>query len=348
MKKILGLITLFILVLAGCGADSSSEEAQSAWLVTDTGGINDKSFNQGTWEGLQQYADDNDIEIGYTETKDQSQTEQNLTAAAANSDIVIAAGYTAATPVYNAAVANPDTDFVIIDSEPTDENGEVVELDNIHSYLFKEQEAGYLVGYIAGMQTESNVVGFVGGMKNPPVQRFGLGYVQGVEAANPDAEVLYNYTGSFDNVSLGKTTAASMYAKGADIVFTAAGGVNAGVVEAAKDEIAKDNEVWVIGVDRDMYEDGIYDGDKSVILTSAVKQVGQAAYDALTLEFEGNFEGGVDNLGLAEEGVGLPEENPNLDQSVVDDAYASLEGADVKDTVDDVEASLGIKVSGDM
>ncbi len=348
MKKLLSLISLFIFVLAGCGADSENESAESAWLVTDTGGINDKSFNQGTWEGMQQYAEENDIEVGYTETKDQSQTEQNLNAAAANNDIVVAAGFTSANPVYKSATANPDTDFIIIDSEPADDNGDSVELDNVLTYLFKEQEAGYLVGYIAGQQTESDLVGFIGGMQNPPVQRFGLGFVQGVEASNPDAEVLYNYTGSFDNVSLGKTTAQTMYSKGADIVFTAAGGVNAGVVEAAKDERNKDNDAWVIGVDRDMYEDGLYDGENSVILTSAVKNVGQAAYDGLTQEFDGSFTGGVENLGLAEEGVELPEENPNLDQSLVDDAYKALEKADVKSTVEETESAISITVTGEM
>ncbi len=348
MKKMLALVSMFILVLAGCGTDTSDENAQTAWFVTDTGGINDKSFNQGTWEGLQKYADDNDIEVGYTETKDQSQTEQNLMAAAANNDIVVAAGYVAATPVYNAALANPDTNFILIDTEPTDENGDVQKLDNIHSYLFAEQEAGYLVGYAAGKQTKSDVVGYIGGIKNPPVQRFGLGYVQGVQAANPDAEVLFNYTGSFDNVSLGKNTAQTMYAKGADVIFTAAGGVNSGVVEAAKDEVAEGNEVWVIGVDRDMYEDGIYDGEKSVILTSAVKQVGEAAYKGLSLQFEGSFTSGVDSLGIEEDGVGLPEENPNLDQAIVDEAYESLETTDVLSTTEEVEDMLDITIKGDM
>ncbi len=349
MKKLLALITVFIVVLAGCGSSESEETKDTAWFVTDTGGINDKSFNQGTWEGLQQYAEDNNIKVGYTETKDQSQTEQNLMAAAANNDIVVAAGFVAATPVYKAAQANPDTNFILIDTEPTDDSGEVVELDNIHSYLFAEEEAGFLVGYVAGKQTKTDVVGYIGGMKNPPVQRFGLGYVQGVQAANPDAEVLYNYTGSFDNVALGKTTAQTMYSKDADIIFTAAGGVNAGVVEAAKDERNKDNQdAWVIGVDRDMYEDGLYNDTDSVILTSAVKQVGEAAYKGLELQFSGNFAGGVDSLGIEENGVGLPEENPNLDQSIVDEAYEALETNDIVSTTDDVEKMLEITVTGEM
>lgn len=350
MKKILTLISLFILVLAGCGADTKGEkkDTKSAWLVTDTGGINDKSFNQGTWEGMQKYAEENDIKVGYTETKDVSQSEQNLNAAATNNDIVVATGYTSANAVYKSAQSNPDTNFILIDTEPADDSGEAMKLDNVHSYLFKEHEAGYLVGYIAGKTTKTNKVGYIGGLNTPPVQRFGLGYVQGVEAANKDAEVLYNYAGSFDDVSLGKTTAQAMYSKGADIVFTAAGGVNAGVVEAAKDQMTKGNTAWVIGVDRDMYEDGIYEGDKSVILTSAVKEVGNAASNGLALQFDGNFKGGVDQLGYAEKGLKLPEKNPNLDQSVVDEAYASLEKADVKDNLEDTTKAISIKVTGEM
>ncbi len=349
MKKLVTLISLFVLVLAGCGSSTDSESANVATFVTDTGGINDKSFNQGTWEGIQKYAEDNDVEVSYIETQDQSQTEQNLNAAAAKSDLVIAAGFTASNALYKAALSNPDTNFVLIDSEPADENGNSMELDNVHSYLFNEHEAGYLVGYVAGKTTETNVVGYIGGMKTPPVQRFGLGYVQGVQAANPDCEVLYNYSGSFENVSLGKTSAEAMYSQDADIIFTAAGGVNTGVIEAAKEQRQSGNEAWVIGVDRDMYADGVYnDEGDSVILTSAVKQVGEAAYEALTLQFETGFEAGTESLGYQDGGVGLPEENPNLDQEVVDEALSSLDGADVKSTVEETEEILDITVSGEL
>ncbi len=347
MKRLLAMLSMMVLVLAGCS--SSDEDEKTAWFVTDTGGINDKSFNQGTWEGIQEYAEGKDIKIGYTETKEQSQSTQNLNAAAQSNDIVVAAGFTAADPVYQAATANPDTDFILIDAEPqSSDSEEVAKLDNVHSYLFKEEQAGYLVGYVAGKETETDTVGFIGGMSTPPVQRFGLGYVQGVQAANPDAKVLYNYAESFDDVSKGKTIASTMYSKDADIIFTAAGGVNSGVIEAAKEKVNKGDTAWVIGVDRDMYEDGKYDDDHSVILTSAIKNVGKAAQDGLSLEFESTFEGGTDSLGIDENGIALPEENPNLDQKIVDEAYKSLKGADVKNTKEDVEANLEIEVSGDM
>ncbi len=347
MKKLLAMLSMMVLVLAGCSSDSEAED--TAWFVTDTGGINDKSFNQGTWEGIQHYAEGKDVAIGYTETKEISQSAQNLSAAAEKNDIVVAAGFTAADPVYQAATANPDTDFILIDAEPQSSDAKTAaKLDNVHSYLFKEEQAGYLVGYIAGKETKTDKVGFIGGMSTPPVRRFGLGYVQGVQAANKDAEVLYNYAESFDDVSKGKTIASTMYSKNADVIFTAAGGVNSGVIEAAKEVVAKNKTAWVIGVDRDMYEDGKYDDEHSVILTSAIKNVGKAAENGLELEFNSEFKGGTDNLGIDENGIGLPEENPNLDDKIVDQAYKSLKNADVKNTKEDVVANLDITVSGDM
>ncbi len=347
MKKILALTAVMVLVLAGCGSSDSAGNGKSIGFVTDTGGINDKSFNQGTWEGIQKYSEENGIDASYIETKESSQYEQNLNASAADNDIVIAAGFTFASPIYNAANANPDTDFVLIDAEPTDTNGDVQELDNVHSYLFSEQEAGYLVGYIAGKETKTDQVGFIGGMQSPPVQKFGYGFVQGVQAANKKATVEFNYVGSFDDVAKGKTTAATMYSKGVDIIFGAAGGVNTGIIEAAKEEVSKGNEDWFIGVDRDMYDDGKYDGDKSLVMTSAVKNVGKAAQEGIKAHYDGDFKKGTTTLTFEDDGVGLPDENPNLDGSVVEDAKSSLEKAgDLATTKKDLDKDLKIEVNG--
>ncbi len=348
MKKILSLMLMMVFVLAGCGSSDSEGSVESIGFVSDTGGINDKSFNQGTWEGIEAYGEENDIKTTYIETKDASQIEQNLSASAAENEVVVAAGFTFATPVYNIAQANPDTDFIIIDAEPTDDAGEVQELDNVHAYLFNEQEAGYLVGYIAGKTTKTNKVGFIGGMQSPPVQKFGYGFVAGAQAANPDVTVAYNYTGSFTDVGVGKTTAQTMYSKGADIIFGAAGGVNTGIIEAAKDQISSGNEVWMIGVDRDMYEDGIYDGDKSLMLTSGMKMVDVAAKEGLEAHFNGEFTSGSTVLGYADDGVGLPEENPNLDQSVVDEALDALESADnIPASKDELDEILEVTINGE-
>ncbi len=349
MKKILSLMLMMVLVLAGCGSSTDSESAESIGFVSDTGGVNDKSFNQGTWEGIKAYGEENGIETGYIETKDESQIENNLNASASSNDVVVAAGFTFANPIYNVAKTNPDTDFILIDAEPTNADGEVEELDNVHSYLFNEQEAGYLVGYIAGKTTETDKVGFIGGMQSPPVQKFGYGYVLGAQAANPDVTVEYNYTGSFTDVALGKTTANAMYSKGVDVIFSAAGGVNTGVIEASKEQILdKDNPVWMIGVDRDMYEDGVYnDAGDSLMLTSAVKEVGVAATTGLEDHFSGNFSAGTTVLSYADGGLGLPEENPNLDDSLVEEAKSALEGAsDIATTKEELDEQLTVTVNG--
>ncbi len=348
MKKLLSLTLMMVLVLAGCGSTDSESSTESIGFVSDTGGINDKSFNQGTWEGVEAYGEENGYETSYIETKDASQIEQNLSASAAQNNVVVAAGFTFANPVYNIAQANPDTDFILIDAEPTDENDEVVELDNVHAYLFNEQESGYLVGYVAGKMTETNHIGFIGGMQSPPVQKFGYGFVAGAQAANKDVTIDYNYTGTFSDVGIGKTTAQTMYSKGADIIFGAAGGVNSGIIEAAKEERQDDNNVWVIGVDRDMYEDGLYNDTDSLILTSAMKMVDVAATQGLEDHFNGNFGSGATTLGFAEDGVGLPEENKNLDQSVVDEALDALKSAsDIPASKDDLDSILEVEVNGE-
>lgn len=237
---------------------------------------------------------------------------------------------------------------MLIDAEPTNADGDVEKLDNVHSYLFNEQEAGYLVGYIAGKTTKTNQIGFIGGMQSPPVQKFGYGYVAGAQAANKDVTVDYNYAGTFEDVGIGKTTANTMYSKGADIIFGAAGGTNTGIIEAAKDQLSKDNEVWMIGVDRDMYEDGIYEGDKSLMLTSAMKMVDVAATQGLTDHFDDKFTSGATVLGYKDQGVGLPEENKNLDQKLVDEAKSSLESMDkIPASKEDLDASLKIKINGE-
>lgn len=355
MKKFIALLFIFTVVLAGCTstggaeADPCSGGTPSVTLVTDTGGINDKSFNQGTWEGVQQYCTDTGNKATYIETKDQAQLESNLEVAAGQSPIVVASGNTFEKAMYEAAVANPDTKFILIDGQPYNAAADKQEdLPNVHSYLFNEVEAGYLVGYIAGKATTTDHIGFVGGQEILPVQRFGYGFIQGAQAANPDIIIDYNYTGTFDDASIGKTTAQAMYGQGADIIFTAAGGTNAGVIQAAVDSTQAGTPVWVIGVDRDMYDDGIYKdssgADQSVILTSAMKNVGNAAYAGIMSVEDNTFTSGTTTLDYASGGVGLPEENPNLASfsGLTEEAEKSLEdnAASLATTKEETEKAL--------
>lgn len=361
------MLSVVTITLAGCATTSSTNEFAGACdandpvigFVTDTGGIDDKSFNQGTWEGIEQYCAENNVGATYVESTDAAQVKANLTTMTETEgiEVVVGSGFNFATDMYEVAKANPDTDYILIDAEPTNpETGEVEQLDNVASYLFNEQEAGYLVGYIAGMTTQTDRVGFVGGQEIPPVQRFGWGYVQGVNAANPDATVDYQYAGTFTDATVGNTITETMIQQGSDIIFASAGGTNDGVVKAGIDHTTNGDPISIIGVDRDMYEDGIYEGSvdggdaKSVILTSAVKKVGNAAYSGLEGHFNGEFPGGkTTTLGLADDGVGLPETNPNLDDSAVKEANDSLTAyGEVSVDKDEIAKNLTISVNGNL
>lgn len=358
MKKLISLLTFVILVLAGCGAatDTSSEAETNPCetgeskigMVTDTGGINDKSFNQGTWEGIQDYCAETGVGATYIQSTDSSQYATNIETLAQSNEVVVAAGYYFETAIYDAAIAYPDVDFIIIDAEPVNSaTGEVATLDNVQSFLFEEQEAGYLVGYIAAKTSTTGHIGFIGGNPVPAVQKFGYGYIAGAQAANPEVIVEYGYANTFSDSNTTKTMAESQIALGVDVIFTAAGGANNGVVEATKTATLEnpDAPVWAIGVDRDMYDDGLYTDangeEKSVILTSAVKHVGAAAYSGITDHFNGTFEGGVSVLGYEDGGAGLPETNPNVDDALINEAVEAFESEEsVPTTADEVNAML--------
>ena len=362
MKKIISIISVFLLIIgiSGCGANSNKKGACGAGdpqvvMVTDTGGIEDKSFNQGTWEGIQQACSDLGVGGTYIQTTNESELEGNLRRAAQEGKTVVAVGFSFEKVLAKVAQEFPDVKFVAIDAQPTDEAGNPVTLPNVFSYFFKEAEAGYLVGYIAGKKTKTNHVGFVGGIKNPAVQHFGYGYIQGVQAANPNAIVEYQYADSFTDVSKGQQIANSMIASGTDIIFTAGGAVNNGVIEASITQTKSNpsQPISVIGVDRDMYQDGVYDGDKSVILTSAVKNTGNAAFSAIKTLKDGQTPPNVSYLNVNDGYVGLPEKNPNLanDQTIIEDAKVSLHQAvsasDLATDEDAVASVITITINGD-
>ncbi len=360
MKKLLALLSISAITLAGCGAstvenvDPCTQYDSKIGMVTDTGGINDKSFNQGTYEGIQQYCEEFEVGAKFIESTDSSQYAANIEALASENEVVVAAGYYFESAIYDSAIAHPDVDFIIIDAEPFNSETEEYEtLDNVQSYLFKEHEAGFLAGYVAGKTTQTNHIGFVGGEQVPAVQRFGYGYIAGAQAANPEIVVEYTYANTFTDEAIAKTTADTQITQGADVIFTAAGGANGGVVEAARTStVDAGNTVWAVGVDIDMYDDGIYqdaDGnEKSVILTSAVKHVGLASYEGIKAHFEDNFVGGTTVLGVNDEGAGLPETNPNVDDAIIDEAFAAFDAyGDIPQDADAVK-ELGVTINGNL
>ena len=210
--------------------------------------------------------------------------------AAKVSDIVSLAGFEFEKEITKTAEQYKDKKFMYVDS--------FVDAPNIASLIFKEQEAGYLAGYAAALQSKTGKVGFIGGTKIPPVERFGIGFVQGAKAAKSDIKVMYNYSGTFSDTNKGKTLAATMYDSGADVIFVAAGNTGNGVISEAK-------------------ERGIIDMSKSgesAILTSAVKNIEVAVTKILNEIKEGKFTKGEHIFGIKENGVGIPKENPNLSE----------------------------------
>ena len=234
-------------------------------MVTDVGGVNDGSFNQSAWEGLQRAAENFGCEVKYIESKGDADFVPNIESFLDEDyDLIICTGYVMADAVRDAAELNPDQKFAIVDDASN------ADLDNVTCMMFEQEQASYLVGLAAGYTTESNVVGFVVGQANETMNSFGYGYCAGVLDANPDATILQYNANSFGDASAGKTAVNTMVTKGADVVFHAAGGTGLGVIDGCKE-----NGIWAIGVDSDQSPLA-----PETILTSALKRVDNACYDA--------------------------------------------------------------------
>lgn len=266
-------------------------------MVTDIGGVNDKSFNQSAWEGLKKLSKDTGAQTKNLESKSDADYTPNLNQFVKEGyNLTWGIGFLMGDQLKAAATQNPKAHLAIIDN--------VVDAPNVESVTFAENEGAYLVGVVAGLMTKSNKIGFVGGIDIPVIKRFDLGFEAGVKAVNPKAAILKNYTGAFDKPDLGKTAAATMYNDGADIIFHAAGATGNGVFNEAKDRLKAGKKVWVIGVDKDQ---SLEFGD-DVTLTSMLKRVDEAVYRVSKDVIEGKFQGGKTTvLGLKDNGVGLPD-----------------------------------------
>ena len=244
-KKILAAVMSAAMVfgLAACGASSDSGNAgQSAGstenaaaeattdksdfkigLVTDTGGVNDQSFNQSAWEGLQAVADEYGVTVNYLESSGDADYVPNITSFMDEDyDLIICVGYMLADATRQCAESDPDQKFAIIDDSSCSD------LDNVTCLMFKQEQASYLVGYVAGLMTETNNIGFVLGNASETMHLFGYGYIAGATDANPDIKVQQYNAASFADAAGGKTAATTMVTNGADIIFHAAGGTEIG------------------------------------------------------------------------------------------------------------------------
>lgn len=318
MKKLLVFILSLTLVLALSACGGNEEEVTfEIGLVTDLGGIDDKSFNQGTWEGVVEFAEEFDLPEGnfrYLQSASDADYLPNINAFADEElDLIIMPGFLFEDSLKEASANYPDQKFLIIDM--------VVMSDNVASAVFAEHEGSFLVGVAAALKAQAageDTVGFIGGMDFDLIQKFEAGFEAGVWAVDPTMTVLVDYAGSFTDAQIGQTLAAKQYDDGAYVIFHAAGGTGNGLISEAKDRRSAGDDVWAIGVDKDQYEDGIYEGTNSAVLTSMMKRVDVAAYLVSVDTYNDEFPGGeILVFDLSNDGVGIPESNPNLSAAIV-------------------------------
>jgi len=291
-------------------------------LIFDLGGKFDKSFNEAAFRGAERWAQETGGKFREIELQSEAQREQALRRfAEAGANPIITMGFAMADPLTTVAPDYPDTKFVVIDVT-------WIEGANIRQIGFAEHEGSYLVGMLAEVASKSGTVGFIGGMDVPLIRQFGCGYAQGVKAANPDAKVIANMTGTtaaaWNDPVKGSELAKAQISQGADVIYAAAGGTGVGVLQTAADE-----GILSIGVDSN--QNYLHPGQ---VLTSMLKRVDVAVYDAM--KAGENVETGVFVLGLAEDGVGYALDEYNSDlitpemKAAVDEARAKIISGELK------------------
>ncbi len=295
LKTLIGAATAALLASTAMAAEFKPA------VVFDMGGKFDKSFNEGVWNGVKKFMDETGTEVMEFEVTNEAQREQAMRRMVRRgATVVLGVGFAQADAIDAVAADNPDVNFAIVDVSWLDRP-------NLRQYAFKEHEGSYLVGVAAAMASETDTVGFVGGMDIPLIRKFACGYVQGVKETNPDATVIEAMTGAtpsaWNDPGKGSEIAQSQMDRGADVIYHAAGGTGLGVIRAVADK-----DKLAIGVDSN--QNGIAPGN---VLTSMLKRVDVAAYETLKMASEGNFKGGVDVLGLKENGVDWALDDNNKD-----------------------------------
>ena len=303
MKKFLAIVLALCMVFALCAVSASADGKVKIGMVTDVGGVNDKSFNQTSWEGLQALAaEDDNFEVAYLESKTDADYQTNInTFIDEEYDLIICVGYMLADATREAAEDNPDQLFAIIDDSSID-------LPNVACLMFAQEQASYLVGLVAGSVTESKTVGYVQGMVSDSMNLFGIGYITGVLEACPDATVLQYNANNFGDIAGGSTAAKDMITKGADVIYQAAGGTGIGVINACDEE-----GIWAIGVDTDQAPLA-----PDHVITSAMKRVDVASQDISKAVAAGTFEAGVHLYDLSNGGVDLAPTRDHIPADVLE------------------------------
>lgn len=362
-KKVMSLLLVAAMtasVLAGCGssdkgttdngssntpAPESTEDVGAAdgteaaatgaggyelALVIDVGTIDDKSFNQGSWEGIEKYAKESGVASKYyksSEATTDAFVETIELAIEGGAKTIVCPGFLFEEPIYKVQTEHPDVHFVLVDGEPHDADGNYETAENTMPILYEEDQAGFLAGY-AAVKDGYTKLGFMGGMALPAVIRYGYGYLAGANYAAEEmgvegVEVTYYYTGSFDATPEAQTMAASWYQAGTEVIFACGGSVGNSVMAAAE---ASDGGK-VIGVDVDQ------SSESDTVITSAMKMLSNSVYDAVKSVYDGSFKGGETTVfDAVNDGVGLPMETSKFEtftQEEYDTIYKAIVSGDI-------------------
>src|SRR5438270_2896676 len=335
MKRVLAYLVLAAIVAAACGGGGtggtagtspSPGKAIKVGLVTDVGGLNDKSFNQAANTGRLQAEKDLGLQTQDIESKKQEDYVPNLTTVAQqNYDLVIAVGFLMQNAAWKVATQFPNVKFAIIDGAPANDKGDTANLPNVANLFFKEQEAGYLVGVIAATMAKNkvgkaihNTVCSMGGIPIPPVDHYIAGYQDAVKTISPTTTILNGYSNDFVDQQKGKEVGLNHISKNCDILFQVAGGSGLGYIAAAKEK-----GVYAIGVDADQA-----DVAPGTVITSALKRVNKAVFQTVRAVRLGSYKAGDNIFNAANGGVGFGKLDKIVPKSASDAANQAL--ADIK------------------
>ncbi len=331
MKKFIATMLVCVLaasMLVGCGTKSKTNQIA---LITDKGNIDDKSFNQGSWEGVVEFCKDNDIkDYQYIKPEDASDAGYLKAiddAVKAGAKVVVTPGFLFEVPVFEAQTKYPEVKFILLDGAPHNTDyTDFTHNTNVASVKYAEEQSGYLAGY-AAVKDGMTKLGFMGGMAVPAVQAFGYGFLEGAEAAAAELgladgaiTVTYHYTGNFEENDTNKATAKTMYQEGTEVIFACGGSVGKSVMSAANESSAK-----VIGVDVDQRY------DSETVVTSAMKGLGASVYAVLDAIYNkdswATYGGEETYFNAANAGVGLPTVVIGDDKADAFDRFTSFDKA---------------------
>ena len=341
MKIFLKLIILSIILIISLSCkDTKKNSGYELALITDIGTIDDKSFTQGSWEGLKKYAEEKGITYKYYKPagKDtDSKIDSIYLAISSGAKLIVTPGYLFEPAIYKVQDTHPEINFVLLDGTPQDGTYTDFRIEkNVYAVLYAEEEAGFLAGYGVVKEGYTNL-GVMGGMAEPSVIRFGYGFVQGADYAAKELGVKnikidYTYIGGYEPTPEVQTKASSWFIKGVQVIFAPAGGAGNSVMSAAEQ-----NKGYVVGVDVDQSV------ESPTVITSAMKMIGESVYNAIDEFYKGNFPGGNSVILDAKvHGIGLPmetskfknftkEDYDNIYKKLVDGSVEILKDTDAKD-----------------